>query len=111
MIDNLLIDTIKIKQQYEENLYKIRCEFLKSVCDFEDFIEGYVNKEDRDIIIFIDNCCFSNNKRYYKALRDDFLKNKNLPIDISLFDKEEIEAYKDSYLIDNTSFKCISTTK
>lgn len=111
MIDNLLIDIVKIKQQYEENLYKIRCEFLKSICSFEDFIEGYVNKGDKDIIIFIDNCCFSNNKKYYKSLRDDFLKNKSLPIKISLFDKEEMQEYKDNYFIDNASFKCTSTNK
>ena len=109
MINKLLIDTIKIKQEYEENLYKIRCEFLKSVSNFEGFIEGYVDKN-RDIIIFIDDCCFRNNKKYYKALRE-FLNNEILPIEITLFYKEEIEEYKDNYFINNASFKCVSTTK
>lgn len=110
MIDELLIDTVKIKQKYEENLYKIRCEFLKSICNFEGFIEGYVDKSGNRIFICTEDCRFSNNKKYYQALRE-FLKDTELLIEILLLEKDEVKEYKDCNIIDDNMFKCTSTTR
>ncbi|MFH0334738.1 hypothetical protein [Clostridium perfringens] len=102
-IDNLFEETNRFRQLYEDSLYKLEYEFLKSLVNYDDFIKGYIIKGKDDIVIAVEKSEFKYNKKYYAAMRN-FLKY-SLPIKITIFDKEAIKEFEASYLTDNYDFK------